>query len=62
MRPTFIGFNPCRQSVHIRGRDIIMGWEGKGREGRGGPWGVGMDFSFDGILIFGEGRGGGLFF
>jgi hypothetical protein len=39
-----------------------MGWEGKGREGRGGPWGVGMDFSFDGILIFGEGRGGGLFF
>jgi hypothetical protein len=43
-----MGFNPCRQRVHIRGRDIIMG-----REGRGGPLGRGgRDFSFDGKFYF----------
>jgi len=31
-----MGCNPCRQRVHIKGRDIIMG-----REGRGGPLGEG---------------------
>jgi hypothetical protein len=31
-----MGFNPCRQRVHIRGRVMIMG-----SEGRGGPLGRG---------------------